>query len=58
MIRTPGSSRYGSWQVANGTTTKKCPPEIYAAFRSAFAKGRFFNDHIRNHFRHHLVKGE
>ncbi|WP_348629161.1 hypothetical protein [Mesorhizobium sp. WSM3859] len=25
------------------------PPETYVAFRSAFAKGRFFNDHIRDH---------
>ncbi|WP_084508477.1 KTSC domain-containing protein [Mesorhizobium sp. WSM3224] len=26
------------------------PPKTYAAFRSAFVKGRYFNDHIRNHF--------
>ena len=24
MIRTPGPSRYGSWQVANGMTSKMC----------------------------------
>ncbi|WP_352965007.1 KTSC domain-containing protein [Mesorhizobium sp. M1393] len=23
------------------------PPETFAAFKAAFAKGRFFNDHIR-----------
>jgi hypothetical protein len=28
------------------------PPETFAAFRSAFAKGRYFNRHIRNHFRY------
>lgn len=26
------------------------PPETFAEFRSAFAKGRYFNSHIRNHF--------
>jgi len=31
------------------------PAETYAAFQNAFAKGRFFNDHIRNRFRHRLV---
>ncbi|TIU43026.1 MAG: KTSC domain-containing protein, partial [Mesorhizobium sp.] len=25
------------------------------AFRSAFVKGRFFNDHIRNHFPYRRV---
>ncbi|RWM07000.1 KTSC domain-containing protein [Mesorhizobium sp.] len=48
------------WFVASG----KCyefegvPPETFAAFRAAFAKGRFFNDHIRNHFRYRRVSGE
>ncbi|TIM35419.1 MAG: KTSC domain-containing protein [Mesorhizobium sp.] len=31
------------------------PPETFAEFRAAFAKGRFFNDHIRNQFRYRLV---
>jgi hypothetical protein len=31
------------------------PPETYAEFRNAFAKGRFFNDHIRDRFRYRLV---
>ncbi|TIW23243.1 MAG: KTSC domain-containing protein [Mesorhizobium sp.] len=28
------------------------PPETFAALRSAFAKGRYFNSHIRNRFRY------
>ncbi|RWH76873.1 MAG: KTSC domain-containing protein [Mesorhizobium sp.] len=45
------------WFVASG----KCyqfedvPPETIAEFRAAFANGRFFNEHIRNHFRYRLV---
>ncbi|PBB52522.1 KTSC domain-containing protein [Mesorhizobium loti] len=31
------------------------PPETFAAFKAAFAKGRYFNEHIRNHFRYRLV---
>ncbi|RWC29942.1 MAG: KTSC domain-containing protein [Mesorhizobium sp.] len=31
------------------------PPETFAAFKAAFAKGRYFNDHIRNHFRYRLA---
>ncbi|MER8406379.1 KTSC domain-containing protein [Mesorhizobium sp. M1307] len=25
------------------------PPKTFAEFKAAFAKGRYFNDHIRNH---------
>ncbi|TIU96326.1 MAG: KTSC domain-containing protein [Mesorhizobium sp.] len=45
------------WFVASG----KCyqfedvPPETFAEFRAAFAKVRFFNEQIRNHFRYRLV---
>jgi hypothetical protein len=31
------------------------PPETYAAFRQAFSKGRFFNDHIRGRFPYRLA---
>ncbi|WP_245316455.1 KTSC domain-containing protein [Mesorhizobium wenxiniae] len=31
------------------------PPETYAAFRNAFVKGRFFNNHIRNRFWYRLI---
>ena len=30
-------------------------PETYAAFRNAFAKGTYFNDHIRDRFECELV---
>ncbi|SJM33979.1 hypothetical protein BQ8482_380162 [Mesorhizobium delmotii] len=26
-----------------------------AEFKAAFAKGQYFNEHIRNHFRYYLV---
>ncbi|TIS94906.1 KTSC domain-containing protein [Mesorhizobium sp.] len=31
------------------------PAETFAAFKAAFAKGRYFNNHIRNHFRYRRV---
>jgi hypothetical protein len=31
------------------------PPETYAAFRKAFVKGRFFNNHIRDRYQHRSV---
>ena len=54
----PDTRTLSVWFVASGKRYdfEDVPSEIYAAFRNAFAKGRFFNDHIRNHFRHHLVK--
>ncbi|TPI74957.1 KTSC domain-containing protein [Mesorhizobium sp. B2-8-9] len=54
----PASRVLSVWFVTSG----KCyefedvPPETYAAFRSAFVKGRFFNDHIRNHFRYRRIR--
>jgi hypothetical protein len=48
------------WFVASGKRYdyEAVPPETYAAFGKAFAKGRFFNDHIRNRFRYSLVATE
>ncbi|RWO61784.1 KTSC domain-containing protein [Mesorhizobium sp.] len=34
---------------------EQLPPETFAAFKAAFAKGRYFNEHIPNHFRYRLV---
>ncbi|WP_245440776.1 KTSC domain-containing protein [Mesorhizobium sanjuanii] len=34
------------------------PAETYAAFRNAFAKGRFFNAHIRDQFRYRHAGGQ
>lgn len=46
------------WFVASGKRYdyEAVPPETYAAFRQAFAKGRFFNDFIRERFRYRLIK--
>jgi hypothetical protein len=30
------------------------PPEIYTAFRHAFSKGHFFNQHIRDQYHYHV----
>ncbi|MER9431547.1 KTSC domain-containing protein [Mesorhizobium sp. M0408] len=48
------------WFLASGKRYEfeDVPPETFAAFRAAFAKGRYFNDHIRNNFRYHLVASD
>ncbi|WP_352128652.1 KTSC domain-containing protein [Mesorhizobium sp. dw_380] len=45
------------WFVASGKRYEfeGVPPETCAEFRSAFAKGRYFNEHIRNRFRYRLA---
>jgi hypothetical protein len=45
------------WFVASGKRYdyENVPPETYAAFRHAFAKGKFFNDAIRNRFAYREV---
>ncbi|TIS88023.1 KTSC domain-containing protein [Mesorhizobium sp.] len=56
----PDSRILSVWFVASGKRYEfeGVPPETFAAFRAAFAKGRYFNDHIRNHFRYRLVATE
>ena len=46
------------WFVTSGKQYdyEGVPPETYAALRSAFSKGRFFNEHIRGHFPYRLHK--
>ncbi|WP_352641237.1 KTSC domain-containing protein [Mesorhizobium sp. M0520] len=53
----PDSRILSVWFVASGKRYEfeDVPPETYAAFKAAFAKGRYFNDHIRNRFRYRLV---
>ncbi|MER9868475.1 KTSC domain-containing protein [Mesorhizobium sp. M0136] len=48
------------WFVASGKRYEfeGVTPETFAAFRAAFAKGRYFNDHIRNNFRYRLVASD
>ena len=45
------------WFVASGKRYDydAVPPETYAAFRGAFSKGRFFNEHIRNRFSYRQI---
>jgi hypothetical protein len=45
------------WFVASGKRYDydAVPHEVYAAFRNAFAKGRYFNEHIRDRFRYRLI---
>jgi hypothetical protein len=53
----PGTKVLSVWFVMSGKRYdyEEVPPETYSAFREAFAKGRFFNDHIRDRFRYRLV---
>jgi hypothetical protein len=48
------------WFVSSGKRYEfeGVPPETYAAFRSAFVKGRFFNKHIRNCFTYRRVASD
>ncbi|MER9217812.1 KTSC domain-containing protein [Mesorhizobium sp. M0644] len=48
------------WFVASGKQYEfeGVPSETFAAFKAAFAKGRYFNDHIRNNFRYRLVASD
>lgn len=52
----PNTGVLSVWFVTSGKRYdyEAVPPETYAAFRNAFSKGRFFNDHIRNRFLYHL----
>lgn len=45
------------WFVRSGKRYdyEAVPAATYAGFRQAFSKGRFFNDHIRGHFRFRRV---
>ena len=53
----PNTRVLSVWFVASGKRYdyEAVPPEIYAEFLNAFAKGRYFNAKIRDHFRYRLV---
>ncbi|WP_214477504.1 KTSC domain-containing protein [Mesorhizobium sp. dw_380] len=53
----PDSRFLSVWFVASGRHYEflEVPPGTFTAFKSAFAKGRYFNDHIRNHYAFRLV---
>ncbi|MDG4906932.1 KTSC domain-containing protein [Mesorhizobium sp. WSM4898] len=56
----PAKGILSVWFVTSGKRYEfeGVPPETFAAFRSAFAKGRFFNAHIRNRFRYRRVTSD
>ncbi|MER8446517.1 KTSC domain-containing protein [Mesorhizobium sp. M1066] len=45
------------WFVASGRQYDflDVPLETFTAFKAAFAKGRYFNDHVRNRYPFRLV---
>ncbi|CDM62385.1 MULTISPECIES: KTSC domain-containing protein [Rhizobium] len=56
----PATRTLSIWLVTNENRYdyRDVPPETYAAFRSAFSKGRFFNTQIRNRFTYRISKDE
>ena len=54
----PGNKILSVWFLASGKRYdfEGVPPETYAAFRSAFVKRRFFNEHIRRQFPYRRIK--
>ncbi|UXN66453.1 KTSC domain-containing protein (plasmid) [Phyllobacterium sp. A18/5-2] len=56
----PETKTLSVWFVASGKRYdySEVPPDVYAKFRSAFAKDRFFNDYIRDRFRYRLAQNE
>jgi hypothetical protein len=46
------------WFLASGKQYdyEDVPARVYEDFRAAFSKGRFFNAHIRDHYRYRLVE--
>jgi hypothetical protein len=53
----PGRQVLSVWFVASGKRYdyQAVPAATYQAFRSAFAKGVFFNEHIRDRFRYRRI---
>ena len=53
----PETRTLSVWFVTSGKgyDYESVPPEIYAAFRSAFSKGQYFNTHIRDHFQYRQI---
>ncbi|MER8646666.1 KTSC domain-containing protein [Mesorhizobium sp. M1252] len=53
----PNTRVLSVWFVASGKHYEflDVPAEAFAAFKSAFAKGRYFNSHIRNRYAFRLT---
>ncbi|MES0179666.1 KTSC domain-containing protein [Mesorhizobium sp. M0025] len=56
----PNTKVLSVWFVASGKHYEflDVPPEQFVAFQSAFAKGRYFNNHIRTNYAFRLAQGE
>lgn len=56
----PGTRVLSVWFVPSGKRYdyQDVPQETYDAMRNSFSKGRFFNEHIRGHFKHRLVEAD
>ncbi|TRC98293.1 KTSC domain-containing protein [Mesorhizobium sp. WSM4303] len=56
----PNTRVLSVWFVASGKHYEflDVPLEAFDAFQSAFAKGRYFNSHIRNHYAFRLAEGK
>jgi len=54
----PGTGILSVWFVASGKHYEflDVPLEVFSAFKSAFAKGRYFNNHIRDHYAFRLAE--
>ncbi|TIT00333.1 MAG: KTSC domain-containing protein [Mesorhizobium sp.] len=54
----PATRTLSVWFVPSGHRYDydDMPPQTYAAFRKASAKGRFFNAFIRDRYSYHLVE--
>ena len=54
----PNTRVLSIWFVASGKHYEflDVPVEAFAAFQSAFAKGRYFNNHIRNNYAFRLAE--
>ncbi|MBN9074151.1 MAG: KTSC domain-containing protein [Rhizobiales bacterium] len=53
----PATRTMSVWFRASGRRYdyEDVPPETYAAYRSSFSKGRYFNSFIRDRFRYRRV---
>ena len=53
----PATAVFSVWFLASGRRYdyEEVPQEMYEAYKRAFAKGRFFNENIRNKFRYRFV---
>ncbi|WP_352677167.1 KTSC domain-containing protein [Mesorhizobium sp. M0618] len=53
----PNTRILSVWFVASGKHYEflDVPVETFTAFKAAFAKGRYFNDHVRNRYPFRLV---